>query len=235
MNKSEGLHLDEGRIWGERPAGPVFFEEHGLRYGADLAGGQKTGFYLDQRENRLAVARYFAGRRVLDACCYSGAFSLVAATRGGAREVIAVDSSAAAIELGRAHAQLNGVSNVHFEAADVFKYLDRAVAARERFDAVILDPPSFARTQGAVAEALRAYHHLNRRAVDLLEPGGVLVTCSCSGQVMREDFLVMLAEVAERSGRDIQPLEIRGAAPDHPIEVTCLESEYLKCVIARVP
>jgi 23S rRNA (cytosine1962-C5)-methyltransferase len=232
--RAEGIDLRDGLYWGEAPDGPAFIEENGLRYGVDLAEGQKTGFYLDQRDNRRAAARYFAGRRVLDLFCYTGAFSLNAAVHGRAREVAAYDSSPKAIALARANAELNGVAGVRFEQADCFQALNELVAAGERFGAVILDPPKFARSRQSVDDALRAYHRLNRRAVDVLEPGGILVTCSCSGHVGREDFLYLLLGVAEQTGRDIQVLETRFAAPDHPLSVTCLESEYLKCFICRV-
>ena len=231
---AEGIDLRDGLYWGEAPQGPVFIVENGLRYGVDLAEGQKTGFYLDQRDNRLAAASYFSGRRVLDMFCYSGAFSLNASVHGNAREVLGFDSSHKAVTLARANAELNGVKNVHFEESDCFKALDALVAARQRFGAVVLDPPKFARNRSSVDEALRAYHRVNRLAVDVLEPLGILVTCSCSGHVTSEDFLYMLRGVAEQTGRDIQVLAMRGAGPDHPLAVTCLESEYLKCFICRV-
>jgi 23S rRNA (cytosine1962-C5)-methyltransferase len=208
--------------------------EHGLRYGVDLLEGQKTGFYLDQRDNRQAAARLARGRRVLDMFCYSGGFTAACSVSGKASSVLAVDSSARATTLARANADLNGASNVTVETSDAFDRLDQLFAAGERFGMVILDPPKFARSRAALEDALRAYHRINRLAVDLLEPGGILVTCSCSGQVSRDDFLVMLSGVAQRSGRSISVIEVRGAAPDHPFSISCLEGEYLKCVIARV-
>ncbi|MBI3839154.1 MAG: class I SAM-dependent rRNA methyltransferase [Planctomycetia bacterium] len=232
--QAEGIELRDGLYWGEAPKGPVFISENGLRYGVDLAEGQKTGFYLDQRDNRRAAAEYFLGRRVLDMFCYSGGFSINAAVHGHAHEVLGFDSSQKAIALARANAELNHAHNVHFDVADGFKALEGLAAERQRFGGVVLDPPKFARNRAAVDEALRAYHRLNRLAVDVLEPGGILVTCSCSGQVSREDFTYMLVGVAQQTGREIQVLEMRGAAPDHPLAVTCLESEYLKCFICRV-
>jgi 23S rRNA (cytosine1962-C5)-methyltransferase len=224
----------EGLRWGQLPAGPVFIEEHGLRYGVDLLAGQKTGFYLDQRENRRAAAAYLHGRQVLDLFCYSGGFSLTASRLGAAREVLGVDTSEKAVALARANAELNGVTNALFEQGDGFQVLDDFLAAGRRFDAIVLDPPKFTRTRQSVNDALRAYHRLNRVAADLLNPDGILVTCSCSGSVTREDFLQMLAVVAQKCGRDIQVLEQRGASPDHPVSATCPESEYLKCFICRV-
>lgn len=232
--KQERLAISENVAWGQLPDGPVFIREHGLRYGVDLGAGQKTGFFLDQRDNRLAAAGYLRERRVLDMFCYSGGFALCAARHGKAREVVGIDSSEKAIALAKANAELNGVANVRFEAADAFQTLETLVARSERYEAVILDPPKFARNRQTLDEALRAYHLVNRLAVELLEPDGILVTCSCSGHVTREDCLQVLSVVAERTGRDVQILEQRGAAPDHPVAATCLESEYLKCFICRV-
>lgn len=234
LAKLEGLHLPDRVVRGAAPAGPVFVAEHGLRFGVDLAEGQKTGWYLDQRDNRLAAAGHARGRRVLDAFCYSGGFSVACAVAGGARSVLAVDSSVKATALAKANVELNGAANVAVETADAFEKLDALAAAGERFGMVILDPPKFARSRASVEDALRAYHRVNRVAVGLLDPGGVLVTCSCSGSVSRDDFLEMLAGVAQRSRRSIQVLECRGAGPDHPVSASCLEGEYLKCVIARV-
>ncbi len=231
---AEGIELRDGLYRGEAPNGPVFIFDNELRYGVDLAEGQKTGFYLDQRDNRRVAASYFRNRRVLDMFCYSGGFSLNAVIHGAAREAIGFDASEKAVALARANAQLNGVTNARFELSDCFAALESMAAANEKFGAVVLDPPKFARSRSAVADALRAYHHINRLAVNALEPDGILVTCSCSGHVLREDFQNMLLGVAEQTRRDIQILEMRGAAPDHPTSVTCLESEYLKCFVCRV-
>ncbi len=232
--KLEGMPHEEDRHWGELPQGPVFIEEHGLRYGVDLREGHKTGFYLDQRDNRRVAAEFVRDRKVLDVFCYSGGFALNAVKHGGAGGVLCVDSSEKAIALARANAELNGIANLHFHVGDGFRTLEEMVASRQRFGTVILDPPKFARSRTAVGDALMAYHRINRLAVDLLEPGGFLITCSCSGHVMREDFLHMLAGVAQRSRRDIQILQQRGALSDHPVSATCLESDYLKCFICRV-
>ena len=234
LSKLEGLHLPDRLLRGTEPTGPIFVAEHGLRFGVDLTEGQKTGYYLDQRENRQAAARHAGGRRVLDMFCYSGGFAVACAVNGGARSVLAVDTSAKATALARANADFNGAANVAVETADAFEKLDSLAAAGERFGMVVLDPPKFARSRGSVDDALRAYHRINRVACDLLEPGGMLVTCSCSGSVTRDDFLQMLAGVSQRAGRMLQLLDVRGAAADHPVSVSCLEGEYLKCVIARV-
>lgn len=234
LAKLEGLHLPDRLLCGTAPEGPIFVREHGLTFGVDLTEGQKTGYYLDQRENRQAAARYARGRRVLDMFCYSGGFAVACAVGGNARSVLAVDGSSRAMVLAKANADLNGAANVTVETADAFEKLDALRGAGERFGMVILDPPKFARSRATAEDALCAYHRINRVGVDLLEPGGILVTCSCSGSVSRDSFLEMLGGVAQRSGRPLQFLDCRGAGPDHPVSASCLEGEYLKCVIARV-
>jgi 23S rRNA (cytosine1962-C5)-methyltransferase len=234
VSRAEGLDVAERFVWGRAPEGPVVITDQGVRYYVDLNEGQKTGFYLDQRENRRAAARYMQGRSVLDVFCYTGGFSLAASALGGAREVLGIDSSRKALELAQANAQLNGLTNVQFEAADSFQWLEARVSAGQQYGGVVLDPPKFAGSRRSVEEALRAYHWVNRLGVELLEPGGILVTCSCSGHVTPEDFLEMLLGVGQQTGRDLQLLEVRGASPDHPVMITCPESEYLKCVICRV-
>lgn len=228
------LSFADGHVWGELPAGPIQIREHGVVYELELRGGQKTGFYLDQRENRLAASKYMRGRRVLDMFCYTGGFGLSAATLGGASEVLGIDGSKKAIAQAARNAELNGLQNVRFEIGDAFKALDRLLEAGGKYDAVVLDPPKMARGRGGANAALMAYHRLNRAAVMLLERGGILITCSCTGGVSREDFLLMLSGVAQKSGRDIRVIEQRGAAPDHPISATCLETEYLKCMICEI-
>ena len=234
LAKLEGLQLPDRLLCGTAPEGPIFVREHGLTFGVDLTEGQKTGYYLDQRDNRQAAARYARGRRVLDMFCYSGGFAVACAVTGAARSVLAVDGSSRATALAKANADLNGAANVAVETADAFEKLDALRDGGERFGMVILDPPKFARSRATAEDALRAYHRINRVGVDLLEPGGILVTCSCSGSVSRDAFLEMLGGVAQRSGRPLQFLECRGAGPDHPVSASCLEGEYLKCVIARV-
>ena len=234
LAKLEGLQLPDRLLCGTAPDGPIFVREHGLTFGVDLTEGQKTGYYLDQRDNRQAAARYARGRRVLDMFCYSGGFAVACAVTGAARSVLAVDGSSRATALAKANAELNGAANVAVETADAFEKLDALRDGGERFGMVILDPPKFARSRATAEDALRAYHRINRVGVDLLDPGGILVTCSCSGSVSRDAFLEMLGGVAQRAGRPLQFLECRGAGPDHPVSASCLEGEYLKCVIARV-
>ncbi len=232
--RAEGLDLQTGLDWGRMPEGPLVILDQGLRYLVDLAEGQKTGLYLDQRENRVAAASLMNGRRVLDMFCYTGGFGLAAAALGKAREVLGFDSSQRAVAQARANAERNGLGNVRFECGDGFDAINALKSAGERFDGLVLDPPKFARSRGGVEDALRAYARLNRLAIELLAPGGILVTCSCSGHVTRDDFFFMLVGAARQSGRDIQVLQQRGAAADHPVSATCPETEYLKCFICRV-
>ncbi len=232
--EKEGLSLGEESIIGSVPGEPVVIEENGLSFLVDLQSGQKTGFYLDQRLNRRAAAAYCRGKHVLDLCCFSGGFSLAAIKHGGAAATLGVDSSGPAIDLARRQAEINGVTCAQFEAGDVFKVLERLRSEGRRFGVVICDPPKYARQAKDVERAIKGYLRLNLAALDVLEPEGILVTCSCSGLVGRELFVEVIGSVAEQSGRPIQILEQRGQAPDHPISASCLETEYLKCLICRV-
>jgi 23S rRNA (cytosine1962-C5)-methyltransferase len=232
IGQLEGLQLQDGPLRGAAPPGPVTIEEGGLRFLVNLAEGQKTGFYLDQRDNRAEVARLARGRRVLDAFCYSGGFGLHAA-RAGAAEVLGVDQSEPALALARENAKLNGLEQLTFEKAEVFGFLDGLAGRGEKFGLVVLDPPKFARSRGAVEEALRGYRRLMTLALRLLGPDGVLVMCCCSGLIGVAMLEEVLAQVAAEARREVQVLQRRGAAPDHPVSVACLESHYLKCLIAR--
>jgi 23S rRNA (cytosine1962-C5)-methyltransferase len=233
--QDEGGEGHELQFWhgGQDLDSPVTYRQNGLELAVDLRSGQKTGGYLDQRLNHLAAAGYLAGRRVLDVCCYHGGFGLVAAKHGAA-SVIGLDSSEAALTAARDAAARNQIENITFQNGDCFDELKRMAESGQTFDAVILDPPRFAGSRHQVDNAIRAYQRLNASAVDLLPPGGILVTCSCSGRVSRSDFLNMLLDVGRRRRRDIVLLENRGPAPDHPVAISCPESDYLKCVIAEV-
>jgi 23S rRNA (cytosine1962-C5)-methyltransferase len=233
IGKLEGLELQDGLLWGSPPLDSLLIEEHGVRFQVNLVEGQKTGFYLDQRENRLAVARLAPGRRVLDAFCYTGGFGLHAA-RAGARAVVGIDVSEPALELARANARLNGLEAVEFVRADIFDHLAALVAAGERFGLVVLDPPKFARARHAIEDALRGYRRLQALGLRLLEPDGILVTCCCSGLITEPMLEDLLGQLAAEERREVQILERRGQAPDHPVSATCLESKYLKCMISRV-
>ncbi len=232
--EQEGIPHPFESVLGTLPVAPAEIVEHGLTYWVDFRTGQKTGFFLDQRENRLAAARYCAGKNVLDLYCYTGGFALNALKHGSARSVVGIDSSAVAVEVARHHATINQIESARFESADALTALESFRASGEHFGVVICDPPKFARSPRGVEDALKAYIRLNRSALDVLEPDGVLVTCSCSGLVDRGLFADMLGQVAELSGRTIQFLEQRGQAADHPVSASCLETEYLKCFICRV-
>ncbi|MEW5761772.1 MAG: class I SAM-dependent rRNA methyltransferase [Bacillota bacterium] len=233
VRELEGLPLTRGVLYGTCPE-EVPFTEYGLSFWADIAHGQKTGFFLDQRENRHAVARYAHGARVLDCFCYTGAFAVHAA-RAGAAEVVAVDISAASLEMGRRHAAANGVDGrCRFVEANVFDYLRSLVKGGERFDLVILDPPSFTRTKNAVPGAVRGYKEINLRALKLLPPGGFLVTCSCSYHVTEDLFLAVVAAAARDTGRELRLVEMRRQAKDHPMLLAVPETYYLKCAIFQV-
>ena len=233
VGKLEGVELHDQLLWGEAPPPDLAIAEHGMRFLVNLTEGQKTGYYLDQRDNRAAVARLSAGKRFLDAFCYSGGFGLYAA-RAGAAEVLCLDASEPALELARRNAALNGLGNVAFERADVFNHLGALAASGRQFDVVVLDPPKFARNRAAVPDALKGYRRLHQLAMKLLAPDGVLVSCCCTGLITMLDLEELLAQVAVEARRDVQIVERRGPAPDHPVAVTCRESGYLKCLISRV-
>jgi 23S rRNA (cytosine1962-C5)-methyltransferase len=233
IGQLEGLEASDELIWGEAPPGPIEIEEGGVRFLVNLAEGQKTGFYLDQRDNRQAAAPLARGRRVLDAFCYTGGFGLHAA-RAGAASVLGLDQSEPALQLARDNARLNNLDNLTFVRGDVFEELNALAERGERFGMIVLDPPKFARARHAVEEALRGYRRLQTLALRLLEPHGFLVTCCCSGLIRMDMLEDLLAQLAAEEKRVVQILQRRGPAPDHPVSVSCLESHYLKCLIAHV-
>jgi 23S rRNA (cytosine1962-C5)-methyltransferase len=239
--ESEGLQQADGLLRGVEPPPDLTITENGLRFLVDATRGQKTGFYLDQRENRSVLANYLGrdtltrGGRLLDIFCYSGGFGITALALGKASTVVGVDVSENALEQAERNARLNGVSDrLELVASKAFDYMERAIEAKEQFDAIVLDPPKMARFRSGLDGALRGYFSLNRLALDLLKPGGLLVTCSCSGLISREEFTATVNGVSLDSGRPIQILESRGGAPDHPRLTTCPETDYLKCLICRV-
>ena len=225
----EGLEARVGFARGDREARRCPIVEHGLQFRVDMEGGQKTGFFLDQRDNRQRVRALSAGREVLDAFCYTGGFA-VAALAGGATHVLAVDSSASALVVARDNAAANGLDSARlsFEEADVFAYQRRLRDEGRRFDLVILDPPKFAPTSAQVRNAARAYKDINLMALKLLRPGGLLATFSCSGGVSAELFQSIVAGAAADAGVDAKILERFGAAADHPVGLSFPEGEYLK-------
>jgi 23S rRNA (cytosine1962-C5)-methyltransferase len=229
----EGLSLHDGLLAGDPPPADLAIDEHGLSFLVNIAEGQKTGFYHDQRDNRRAAARLASGRRVLDAFCYTGGFGLHAA-KAGAASVECVDVSQPALALGRRNAERNGLSQVTFTRADVFKFLDAQVKDGQKYGLVVLDPPKFARSRGSIPEAMRGYGQLLKQAVKLAEPGGFVVFCCCSGLITPDMLTELVAQVAGEERRDVQILERRGAAADHPVAASCLETAYLKCFPLRI-
>ncbi|MGH9661109.1 MAG: class I SAM-dependent rRNA methyltransferase [Bryobacteraceae bacterium] len=203
---------------------------NGLRFRADLAGGQKTGIYLDQRENYAASATYGRGR-ALDLFTSTGGFALHLFSR--CDSVVAIDSSARALETARDNQRNNAAANIDFRQADVFDFLAGQAAAGQRFDTVVLDPPAFAKTRGAIDGAARGYREINLRALQLLSARGVLITCSCSHHVSEAMLLEIVAAASLDAGRSLRVLERRTQAQDHPILLTVPETHYLKCLILQ--
>jgi len=230
VRKREDLPLQTGVLAGDAPD-QVQVRMNDLQFTVDLLGGQKTGLYLDQRENYLAAMRYARGQ-ALDCFTFSGGFALQLAARCEAVE--AVDSSPAALALAEANRRLNHIENVTFREANVFDLLSGYLAGGRRFSTIVLDPPGFARSRQALAAATRGYKEINYRSLRLLEPGGVLVTCSCSQHLSEAEFLEIVASAALDAGRRLRVLERRTQARDHPILLTVPETHYLKCLILEV-
>jgi 23S rRNA (cytosine1962-C5)-methyltransferase len=233
--KREGLTNKVEVLSGEVPDS-VVVHEGPVRYRAELRGGQKTGGFLDQRENHLAAARYVercSEARVLDVFSYAGGFALHAARV--AETVEAVDASEPALRAARENAELNGLSNITFNRANAFDALRERSDAGTRYDAVILDPPAFAKMKRDLSGARRAYKEINLRAIKLLTPGGTLVTCSCSYHFSRELMEDTLRSAAADAGRTVRVREWRGQALDHPEILTIPETRYLKCVVLECP
>ncbi len=227
----EGLDQTAGVAFGQIPP-QLWVEIDGLEFCVDPLAGQKTGLYLDQRDNRKALAKWVAGRRVLDLFCYDGAWSLAAA-QSGASEVVGVDRSASALQRARLNAHRNRLDGCcRFHQADVVTFLKEV--PRHSFDVVIVDPPAFAKTKKALPEAQKGYIDLNRRALLALSAGGLLVSCSCSHHVSEELFQILLLRAARASGRRLRMLEARGQALDHPILLAMPETRYLKCTFLDV-
>jgi 23S rRNA (cytosine1962-C5)-methyltransferase len=232
----EGVVEGEDRaVLGEEPPETAWCRESGTWFGVDIRGGQKTGHFADQRENRLRFAAACAGRSVLDAFSATGGFGLVALVRGAASSVLALDGSAPALERLLANADRNGVRDrVSVERGDAFLALRRLEGSGRRFGAVSVDPPRMADRKGAAEGALKAHRELHLRALLLLEEGGVLATSSCSGAVSEEAFLETLREAARMAKRRIQVLHLGGAGPDHPWSPVHPEGRYLSFLLARV-
>jgi 23S rRNA (cytosine1962-C5)-methyltransferase len=228
VRAKEELPLETSILTGSVPDS-VAIRMNGLTLRADLLHGQKTGIFLDQRENYLAAARYGRGGRALDCFTSTGGFALHLAAH--CESVEAVDSSAPALDTARANAAANGISNIHFQEADLFEFL---AAERRSYELIVLDPPAFAKSRRHVDAAVTAYKEINLRALRLLGPGGILVTCSCSHHVSEATLLELVAQAALDSGRTLRILERRAQSQDHPILLTVPETLYLKCLILEV-
>jgi 23S rRNA (cytosine1962-C5)-methyltransferase len=234
VREKEDLPPAEGVLWGEAPPDTLVVQIGGEQYDVDIRAGQKTGAYLDQAINRERVAAHCADREVLDCFCYSGGFTL-AAGRAGARHITAVDGSAAALEQLQGNITLNQLATpVESVVGDVFKQLRQYRHEGRQFDAVILDPPKFAHSQSQLERATRGYKDINLIAMQILRPGGLLATFSCSGLVSADLFQKVVFGAALDAERDVQIVERLTQAPDHPVLLTFPEGEYLKGLICRV-
>jgi 23S rRNA (cytosine1962-C5)-methyltransferase len=230
VRQLEGLEQRSGVLYGEA-AGEIEINQHGVRFVVSPLGGQKTGAFLDQRENYRA-ARQVAHGRALDCFTFNGGFALHIAP--ACESVMAIDISADAIATAQRNAELNSVGNVEFREANVFDALRELESAGELFDTIVLDPPAFAKSRATVKSAMRGYKEINLRALKLLNPGGVLVTCSCSYHMSEDLFFELITEAAVDARRRVQVVERRSQSSDHPILLGVPETHYLKCVIARV-
>ncbi len=233
LRDAEGLPRRERLLWGE-PQSRVMIAESGVRYLVDIVAGQKTGYYFDHRLTRRAVRNVAAGRRTLDVFAYTGSFAINAAL-GGAKWVLGVDASAAAVRLAGENAAINGVAErCRFEVGNAFDRLAELESAGEKFDLVCLDPPAFIKAQKDRARGLRAYRQINARAMRLVAPGGVMFSSSCSHYLFWQDMLDMLIAAADEAGRPVTILDRLTQGPDHPVLLACPESEYLRCFVLRV-
>ncbi len=212
---------------------PSIVTEHGLTFRATPGSGHKTGFFADQRDNREFLARFCEGKRVLDICCNSGGFAIYAKARGGADEVTGIDLDEEILEVAEKNARLNN-AKVKFVQADLFPYLRDAHARGEQWDVVVLDPAKLTRDREQVIPALKKYNDMNKLAMSVVRPGGILLSCSCTGLVSEEQFLDMIRRAAWFAGRTVQILKVAGAGGDHPYLAHVQESRYLKAVFCRV-
>ncbi|HET9033836.1 MAG TPA: class I SAM-dependent rRNA methyltransferase, partial [Dokdonella sp.] len=213
---------------------PTVIHEHGVKFHAAPGSKHKTGFFVDQRDNRKALAEFCEGKRVLDLCCNSGGFGITAKTIGGASEVVGVDLDESILEIAEKNAYLNK-ARIRFVQADIFHWLrDFPNNRAEKFDVVILDPAKMTRDREQVIPALKKYLDMNKLAMGALKPGGILLTCSCTGLVSEDQFLDMLRRAAFYANRTAQVIKVTGAGGDHPWLAHVPESRYLKAVFCRV-
>ncbi len=225
----QGVKIVKGDI-----ENPALIEEFGLKFFVDLKEGQKTGFFFDQKENRLMGAIYAKGKKVLDCFCYTGAWS-IAAGKNGAKGVLGIDSSEKSLELAKKNAKLNEVDKLcTFAKGDTFEVLRGLVQKNEKFDMVILDPPAFVKSKSKLVEGMKGYKEINLQALKLLDKGGILVSCSCSHNFSKDLFMEMLKSAAKDAHKTLRLIEFRTQAKDHPILLSMPETEYLKCAILEV-
>ena len=233
LRAKEGLEACQGWYGEDHPDSCLtVITENGIRYEVDVENGQKTGFFLDQKYNRLAVRNLAKGRKVLDCCTHTGSFALNAAL-GGAAAVTAVDISESAIAMAKKNAQLNGAA-MNFVTADVFEYLPAQIEAHADYDFIILDPPAFTKSRRTYHNAREGYRKINAQAMRLLPRGGILATCSCSHFMPTEEFRSMLNEAGREAGVRIRVIEERHASPDHPVLLGVPETDYLKFFLVQV-
>lgn len=234
--RREGLEIEEPVVVAGEVPQQVEIRENGVRFYIDPRLGQKTGFFLDQRDKRAALRKYARGKRILNGFSYTGGFSIYAALTSPESHVTSVDASVLAVEGARQNFELNGLNpeSYQFATADMFEYLEEARKAGELFDVVVLDPPAFSKSQTARSQALKAYRRLNTLGMQVLRPGGILLTCSCSGSIGMDDLLGVLSSDAQRLHRTIQLLETYTHGVDHPVNLVMPETSYLKAVFCRV-
>jgi len=231
VRELEGLERIKGFI-GEQFDTNVEVIENGVKLKVNVADGQKTGYFLDQKYNHLAIRNICKDARVLDCCTHTGGFGLSAATV--AKEVIGIDASDLAIKQAQENATLNNFTNTKFIAADVFEYLDNLVTNKEMFDVIILDPPAFTKSKNSIKNALKGYRQINHQAMKVVKPGGFLVTCSCSEYVDKDMFMKMILTAGNDAHKRLRLVEVRAQGADHPRILGNNISEYLKCVIVQV-
>jgi 23S rRNA (cytosine1962-C5)-methyltransferase len=226
-------HLEEKKGIVRGVAEHTIVSEHGAKFNVDLLKGQKTGFFLDQRQNRKAIRQHVRGGEVLDCFCNEGGFA-INASLGEAKYVLGVDISDTAVERARVNAVINQRENIDFKQGDVFEVLKEYSVQAKKFDVVILDPPSFTRSRKNVKSALKGYKAINGLAVSIINEGGFLVTASCSHHITEESFLETVDESSRKSGRKLRLLELSGASPDHPVLISMPETKYLKFAVFSV-
>jgi len=232
LREKEGMQQQTGALFGTSP-GVVEIEENGIKILVDIENGQKTGYFLDQRENRAAIAPFVKGSSVLDCFCHTGGFALHAA-KYGAAVVEATDISESALDFVNKNAALNGFSNIETKKANIFDMLNAYQNEGRFFDTVILDPPAFCKSKSALPGAIRGYKEINLRGMNLVRQGGFLITCSCSHFMTPELFMQMLQDAALDSRRVVRLIETRYQAKDHPVSINADESLYLKCIALQV-